>query len=264
MSRILLVHWHDQECQQRVERLRELGHFAYGHWRHEAGTELTRGLTADPPAAVVIDLSRLPSHGRAVATWMRQRKALRAVPIVFVPGDAEKTARLREVFPDAVFASWEEMAAALPKALAAPVLDPVVPKAADYSGTPLGKKLGVKAGCRLVLVRAPADFAATLGPLPAGVAVVHRLGGRFDVAVLFCPRLAPLRKDLPRAARHLVAGGGLWVAWPKKSSGVPTDLDEDAVRAVGLAAGLVDSKVCAIDAVWSGLRFSVRRTAPKR
>lgn len=263
MSRVLLVHWEEAGAEERAERLRELGHFVSVHWRQDAGGELTRGITADPPDAVVVDLGRLPSHGRAIATWLRQRKALRAVPILFVPGDAAKTARLREAFPDAVFARWDEMPRALPKALAAPPRDPVVPVAPDDSGTPLPKKLGITAGCRLLLSRAPADFAATLGVLPDGVRAVRRLGGTVDVALLFCGDAARLGACLAPAARGLAERGSLWVAWPKKASGVPTDLTENVVRAAGLALSLVDTKVCAIDATWSGLRFS-RRRAPAR
>lgn len=264
MSRVLLVHWHAAECAERAERLRECGFFVDTHWQKDAGKELTRGLTAEPPAAVVIDLERLPSHGRAIATWLRERKALRTVPIVFVlgpakAGAAEKLARLREAFPDAIYAPWAKLASALPKAIANPPRDPVVPKAPDYSGTPLPKKLGLKAGGRLGLVHAPKDFAATLGELPEGVRSTRRLTGVLDVVVLFCRELAELRADFATAAGCLAEHGGLWVAWPKKASGVLTDLDDAVVRGFGLAQGLVDTKVCAIDAVWSGLRFSRRR-----
>jgi hypothetical protein len=127
-----------------------------------------------------------------------------------------------------------------------------------YSGTPLPQKLGVRAGSRLLLVRAPEGFAAAL-PLPAEVRVATRLGGDADVVLLFCSSLAELRRDFARAASGLADRGGLWVGWPKKASGRLTDIDEAKVRAVGLDAGLVDNKVCAIDAVWSGLRFARRR-----
>lgn len=270
MKRVLLVHWHQAECAERAERLRGFGYFVEGHWDQAAGKELTRSVSAEPPAAVVIDLERLPSHGRAIATWLRERKALRTVPIVFVPapggkaGAAEKLARLQEAFPDAVYAPWAKLAQALPKAIANPPRDPVVPKAADYSGTPLPKKLGVKAGSRFVVVRPPADFAATLGELPEGVVLGKRLGGAIDVVVLFCRVQAELHADFAKAAACLADGGSLWIAWPKQASGVATDLGDAVVRAYGLAQGLVDTKVCAIDAMWSGLRFSRRREAKGR
>ena len=131
---------------------------------------------------------------------------------------------------------------------------------AGYSGTPLPKKLGVKPGARLGLVRAPADFATTLGDLPPGVAPRAVAGGKaqFDVIVCFAPTLAEVARRLPSLKSRLDSAGGLWMAWPKRSSGVATDVTETDVRAIGLAAGLVDNKVCAIDDVWSGLRFVFR------
>lgn len=260
MTRVLLVHWHEAEAAERAARLRALGYDVEVHWRHEAGGELTRALTASPPRALVLDLARLPSHGRAIATWLRQRKGLRSVPIVFVPGDAAKTGRLRDTFPDATYAPWARMKSALAKAIAAPPRDPVVPAAThSYSGTPLPQKLGVKPGGRLATVRAPHDFAGALGELPAGAVRTNRLAGEQQVIVLFCRALAALRGDWASAVNCLAERGSLWVAWPKKASGQVTDLTEDVVRAFGLDQGLVDTKVCAIDATWSGLRFSRRR-----
>ncbi len=130
---------------------------------------------------------------------------------------------------------------------------------AGYSGTPLVKKLGLKPGHRLALLAAPDGFGATLGELPAEVRVQGDLGGEsLDVIVLFAPGRAALGQRFTAAARRLAPAGGLWVAWPKRASGVPTDLTEDVVRQVGLDAGLVDNKVCAIDEVWAGLRFVIR------
>ncbi len=127
---------------------------------------------------------------------------------------------------------------------------------AGYSGTPLPKKLGIAPGARLRFVAAPGEFATALGPLPAGVRFASR--GPADVVVFFTERRAELDRRFRQLARGLDSAGGLWIAWPKKASGVPTDLDENAVREIGLAAGLVDNKVCAIDETWSGLRFVVR------
>jgi hypothetical protein len=129
-----------------------------------------------------------------------------------------------------------------------------------YSGTPLVKKLGIKPGARVALVGAPSGFVeSTLGPLPDGVVCRNDLrGGTLEVIVAFCDRRSELERRLPALRRALDPAGGLWAAWPKRASGVPTDLSEDVVRRLGLAAGLVDNKVCAIDEVWSGLRFVYR------
>jgi hypothetical protein len=129
---------------------------------------------------------------------------------------------------------------------------------AGYSGTPLPRKLGIKPEARLALVGAPEGFDAVLGQLPSRVSVRRRLQGTFDVIVAFFDARAELERRLPACRAALDQAGGLWVAWPKRSSGVPTDLGEGTVRELGLAAGLVDNKVCAIDATWSGLRFVYR------
>jgi hypothetical protein len=130
---------------------------------------------------------------------------------------------------------------------------------AGYSGTPLTQKLGIKEGHRLAILGPPQGFAKTLGKLPPRVAAVNGLeGDPFDVILLFVVEKEHLDLAFPATARHLKPNGGLWVAWPKKVSGVLTDLTEDRVREVALAAGLVDNKVCAIDDVWSGLRCVYR------
>jgi hypothetical protein len=141
----------------------------------------------------------------------------------------------------------------------------LVAQPAGYSGTPLPRKLGIKPGARLALVGAPDSFDATLGELPEGVAVRRRLRGPVDVIVAFYVRRAELARRLGVLRDSLEPAGGLWIAWPKRASGVATDLDENVVRELGLAAGLVDNKVCAIDEVWSGLRLVYRlRDRPGR
>jgi hypothetical protein len=130
---------------------------------------------------------------------------------------------------------------------------------AGYSGTPLVKKLGIKPGHRVALLGAPHDFETTLAGLPAGTSIQHNLAGEpLDVILLFVPDRSGLPRGFRPAARQLHPAGGFWVAWPKQASGVATDLTEDVVREFGLDVGLVDNKVCAIDDVWSGLRFVVR------
>lgn len=129
---------------------------------------------------------------------------------------------------------------------------------AGYSGTPLIQKIGIKPGHRVLLRNHPASFLSDLGTLPEGVATTGRAGGKANVAVYFTDRLAALEKDFLALARAIEPDGMLWVAWPKKASGKPTDLSEDIVRQVALQRGLVDVKVCAIDETWSGLKLVVR------
>jgi Protein of unknown function (DUF3052) len=129
---------------------------------------------------------------------------------------------------------------------------------AGYSQRSLSEKLGIKAGHRIAFVAAPKGFDATLGPLPAGVRRARELRGTIDLIVMFAGDAAGLSRKLTSAKRAISPGGMLWVCWPKKTSGVVTDVDESFVREIGLAAGLVDVKICAVDATWSGLKFVYR------
>jgi hypothetical protein len=126
-----------------------------------------------------------------------------------------------------------------------------------YSGTPLPKKLGIKAGFRVQLANAPAEVRAELREALAECSVVEQ-GGALDFAMIFTKSRVDLKKEFVQMAKLLAPAGMLWVSWPKKSSGVATDLDGNVVREIGLAAGLVDVKVCAVTEVWSGLKV-VRR-----
>ena len=132
---------------------------------------------------------------------------------------------------------------------------------AGYSGTPLPTKLGIREVHRVAILSAPREFAGTLGPLPVGVTVRNALGGGapFDVVVAFFTKRSDLERRLASIRARLTQSGGFWVAWPKRASGVPTDMTEDVIRAIALPTGLVDNKVCAIDAVWSGLRLVIRK-----
>ncbi len=135
---------------------------------------------------------------------------------------------------------------------------------AGYSGTPLAKKLGIKPGCRVALLHAPPGFAASLdvppGSLPEDVSITQGLRGstNFDVILLFAASQAKLGESFDAARARMNPACGLWCCWPKKSSGVRTDLTEDSIRDLALAAGLVDNKVCAIDDTWSALRIVIR------
>jgi len=124
-----------------------------------------------------------------------------------------------------------------------------------YSGTPLPRKLGIKEGHRVAFPGAPPGFHNHLGPLPTDVRVKVRTIAPLDVIVAFFDRSAELERRFPRLAEAIYPDGGLWIAWPKRSSGVATDLTEDSIRELALARGLVDNKVCAIDETWSGLRI---------
>jgi len=130
---------------------------------------------------------------------------------------------------------------------------------AGYSGTPLPKKLGIKPGQRIAFLGAPPQFADALGALPVGVGAPRTSArGPLDLIVAFFTERRRLQQRLPRLIAALDPAGALWITWPKRAARVDTDITEDVVRELGLAAGVVDVKVCAIDATWSGLKLVIR------
>jgi hypothetical protein len=129
----------------------------------------------------------------------------------------------------------------------------------ECSTTPLVKKLGIKPGCRLLCVHEPKDFLARLTPMPENVESAPMHDDLIDVVVLFVSQASELQKQFPKLKKHLQPAGGIWVAYPKKTSKVATDVTFEVVQKLGLNSGLVDNKVCSIDDVWTGLRFVYRK-----
>ena len=259
MKRVLLVHWNPDEAEDRADRLRRAG--VKSDTLATSGPADLPGIQRDPPDAVVIDLDRIPSRGRDFGILLRARKATRLVPIVFVGGAGKKVGQVRELLPDATFTSWSRIRGALRGAIDRAPRKPATPGVmAGYSGTPLPKKLGVKSGVTVALLGAPKTFERTLGP-PEGVRLRRQARGTADVVMLFVKSHADLDRRHPAAVRTLAEGGRLWIAWPKKASGVETDLTQTIVRRYGLERELVDYKICAIDTTWSGLCFARRRGA---
>ena len=258
MKRIVLFHWNAEEAAERAARLSKAGYEA-DCFSKVVPDELRR-LGERAPAAVVIDLTRLPSHGREVAGALRRQRGTRAIPIVFVGGAPEKLATVRKLLPDAVYAEWDGIGEALRQATANPPAAPVVPGTmAGYSGTPLPKKLGIRPGAVVVLLDAPKHFKDVLGELPEGARLRRQTRGPAQLVLLFCRSRAELHRRLPTARSVLAEKGGLWIIWPKKGSALEGDLTQAAVRERGLAAGMVDYKICAVDETWSGLLFTPRR-----
>lgn len=257
MQKIRLIHWNVDEADRRAQYLRSLGFDVDHQPLTPAGLRVARG---NPPDATVIDLSRSPSAGRDVAVGLRRYRDTRCLPLLFVDGELEKVERTRELLPDATYTTWDEIEHALTDAIAHPPVDPIVPQSslAAYSGTPLPKKLGIKANSTVGLFGAPNGFEETLGVLPQGAILQRDPLERADVSIWFVQSCETLT-DYVEEMAELTEGGSLWIAWPKKSSGVAGDLSQGIVREIGLAAGLVDYKVCSIDSTWSGLLFTRRK-----
>lgn len=261
MTRVRLIHWKAEEAAERIAKLKAVG---YEVEYSELDGDGFRALKNNPPAAFVIDLSRMFSHGKEIGTGLRSAKSTRAVPLVFVEGEPEKVERLKAILPDATYTTWSKIRSALKTAIAKPPANPVKPESnlAGYSGTPLPKKLGIKENMAVALVNAPKDFEATLGELPAGVTLKKKATGK-ELLIIWFLRMRIELEDRIREMRELTGEGGIWLVWPKqaarKEGGMKTDLTQTIVRETGLANGLVDYKVCAVDATWSGLKFAVRK-----
>jgi CheY-like chemotaxis protein len=258
LQRIRLVHWKQEEVSERATRLEAEGYEVVGE---VPGTSIgIKELRQDPPAAFVIDLGRLPSHGREVAHALRQSKQLRAIPIVFVDGAEAKVETIRAELPDATYTVWDDVGADLRWAIDNPPVDPVVPASdsGPRSGRPLAKKLGIGEGMTIALLDAPEGIEKTLAPLPEGAKLRRGNRGRRDMTIWFVTERRAFERRL-QAIADAVGKGTLWMAWPKRSARVETDVTEDTIREVALPAGLVDTKVCAIDETWSGLRLTRRR-----
>jgi hypothetical protein len=263
-ERVQLIHWNADEARERAQRLGAAGYEV--DYEISGGATFVSEMGKNPPAAVIIDLARLPSQGRDMSILLRRTKATRHVPLVFIGGDPAKVARIRELLPDAVYTSWEGVGDALPEAITNPPVDPIVPESqfAAYAGKPLSEKLGIKANSVVGLASAPPDFKKTLEELPEGVQLREgaelRPGssGECSLFVWFVRSRTELAEAVGPMV-ELAEQGPLWIAWPKKGSRMATDLTQQQVREAGLAAGLVDYKICSIDSTWSGLLFTRRK-----
>ena len=262
MRILWLIHWEIAEAEERAPLLRALGYDV--KCASPRGYPELRPLRCGPPNVVVIDLSRRPSYGRDVARGLRTYKGTRSVPLVFLDGKPDKMKPIRELLPDATYADWSGVADALANAIDRAPASPVVPPPPmeGYSGVPLTRKLGLKPAYTVALIDAPRGFEETLRPLPKGLALVRGASDPCDVALWFVTSHAELERRIGQIGTY-AGDRALWIIWPKKASGVSGDLSQRLVREAGLAAGLVDFKVCSVDETWSGLLFT-RRKRPRR
>jgi CheY-like chemotaxis protein len=256
MPRIRLIHWNETEGRERQLRLASLGYHA--EFDALEGQALLRAARANPPDAFIIDLTRLPSHGREVALALRGYTDTRQVPLVLVDGDPVTVAAIKALLPDARHTTWGRLPSVLPKALADTPQAPAVPPSPIASSRPTAAKLGIKAGFTVVLLGAPPRVSAILTPRPPNVTFTARADRTCDLAVAFA-RSARELEALFSTLGETLERQTLWIAWPKKASGVASDVNATVVRATGLALGWVDFKVCAIDETWSGLAFKKRK-----
>lgn len=253
MPRIRLLHWKQEECGSRAERLRVLG---YAVDDAALVSSSMKEFRENPPDAVVIDLSRLPSHGREVGAFLRGGKATRLIPLVFVEGDPAKVETVKAILPDARYTTYSKIGPVLEDVLANPPREAYVPPSTTIANpaTPLAKKLGLKPDQPAGLVNAPSGFESLIPGCP-----VKRNPKQLAALTLwFVESRRELESSLPKM-RACAEAGGVWILWPKTTRETKPDVNGNLVRELALAAGLVDFKICAVDDRWSGMRFAVKR-----
>ena len=254
---VWLVHANEAAGAACAKRLAELGYRA--ERRRWSSPEIVRA-KADPPSAVLIDLSRTPSLGRDVAIAMRSHRALLGVPFLLVDSASGVSANLKKFLPDAVVCDSRGIKASLAGVLRKqPCGARLLSVFAAYQSTPLAKKLGIKTGSIVALRDAPRGLRATLGELPNGARLMpHRRAPR-DLTMWFVHSRGVLVGEMSTMKQH-ASSGALWILWNKNA---PRDADirltQATVRKVGLDAGLVDFKIARVDDDWAGLRFTQRK-----
>jgi len=255
MQRVRLFHWKSKEAEALIAKLRAAG-FEAVH-RAETQSPSVRELKESGAVAVVIDLSRLPSHGKYVGAWVRGAKSTRHIPLVFVGGEAEKVAAIKKQMPDAVYSSIAGVGAALKKAIAQPPSDPVVPRQMMETapGRTAAQKMGIREGSTVGLIDPPADYVKVLGVLPKGVTLEEDSRRGCPVTAWFVHDPGEYEAALP-SRRLLAARSRLWILWQK---GRRDGLNGNFVREAALAVGLVDYKICSLDGVWTGMVFAVKK-----
>lgn len=219
------------------------------------GAKGFRGIRAQPPDVALIDLTRLPSYGKAMGALMRESASLRSIPLVFIEGDPAKTPRVRELLPDAVIAPWSRIGAAIRRAIARQPVSPLPPQP---SSTSLAAKLGIRTGSLVALKRPPEGFEAVLQPLPEGARIQKQIE-EADVVLMFFKSAAALGRELTDLPALMRKGRRLWVLWPKQTSAHAGALTMVRIREMASPFGLVDYKVCAVDATWSAMVLGLRR-----
>jgi hypothetical protein len=216
------------------------------------GHEVTEEKLCD---AVVINLNRLPSHGREVAIALRGAKSTRHIPIVFVEGAPEKVEPIRQLLPDAVYTTWPKLPAALKKLK--PVANPIVPKQMmdRYANRTTAQKLGIKENSNITVIDPPRDYAKVLGDLPANVEITEDSETPSPVTICFARDLESLAAILD-LGRKIAGKTKFWICWQK---GKKTGFNDIPIRDAAVALGLVDYKVCSLDPTWSGMVFALKR-----
>jgi CheY-like chemotaxis protein len=260
MPHIRLVCWNPAQAADRARTLKKSGLTVDASPFDPAGM-ITR-LRENPPALILIDLDRLPSHGRSVALMLRASKSMHHLPIVFAGGVEDKVARVRAELPDAIFTDWPAAPAAIKKAIKNPPAAFVQPAPImqQYAGSRLVKKLDLKPGTKAALIGPEDGFIELLGDLPEGVELESRITKNTKLVLWFVRASHEIAAAFELACVRMPQGCSIWIIYPKKAGRHRVDFNQNDIRQTGLEAGVVDYKICAVDADWSGMKFTRRRT----
>jgi CheY-like chemotaxis protein len=251
MPRVVVVHFEPAEASRLAARLAGEGFDSEAYL--ERGYRGFRRLRENPPDVILIDLIRLPFYGRYVGVELRKHKGTRAIPLAFLKGAPEKTAQVKALFPDAVFATLPKLAESLRRAIRKRPAEPVVPKLEHAAAAP---KLRIRESSVVAMLHTPEGL--QLGPMPEGVTFQKRIG-EADVVISFVKSMAALGRELPVLAKAIQPGRTVWVSWPKRASKTPTDLTQPRIAEICGPFGLTAYKSCAIDETWSALAIAKRR-----
>jgi CheY-like chemotaxis protein len=249
--RVRLFHWKAEEAAPTIAELEKAGFIV----DYEEKLRSFKSIRDSRPDAFVVDLSRLPAHGREVAIALRGNKATRHAPIVFVDGDGEKLETVRRALPDAIYTPRARLIPALRRAR--PLPDPVRPAQMmeRYAGRSAAQKLGVQAGMKVSVIDPPQDYGRVIGQLPEGATFEENYGDH-ELTLWFVHDFARLQAALP-AMRRAAAHTRLWILWRKaKQDG----LDGGVIRRSAVELGLVDYKICSVNEIWSAMAFAIKKT----
>jgi len=256
MRRVRLIHWKAKEAASLIKELKAAGHSV--DYSEDLGT-YWRG-RRDLPDVFVIDLTRLPTHGREVAVALRGYKPSRHVPIIFVDGDVAKVDGVKRIIPDAIYTSREK----LPKAIdrAKPPSAPLVPSQMmdRYAGRTAAQKLGIGKEMAVAVVDPPVDYPKVVGALPEGAWFDEDGGAGCKVTLWFLHNYGAFEASLP-GMRQVAQRSRLWILWRK---GKLDGIDGNMVREGANQVGLVDYKVCSVNENWTGLVFALKKAQPKQ
>ncbi|HLK21115.1 MAG TPA: hypothetical protein VKT81_19325 [Bryobacteraceae bacterium] len=259
MAQIRLVSWDADAAREHARALKKSGFTINASPLRTSG--LIGQIRDDPPAAIVIDLDRLPSHGRAVAVVIHSGKSTAHIPIVFAGGEDAKVKVAREQAPWGFFTDWRGAPSQIKKALrSSATRSPGKQYMQQYAGSSLVKKLGFKPNMRTALLGAPEGFEEELGELPEGVEFETKVSPQTKMAIWFVRSLRELATEAEFLSARLPVGASLWIVYPKQTSRFKVDFTQHEVRGAGLEAGLVDYKICAVDSDWTGLKFARKKT----